>query len=283
MAGQLAAAPAVRGSVAVDGVTVAWEHWVRIGAPRVVLVHGTAAHAGWWHHVVPALQDAYDVVAVDLSGHGDSTRRETYTLDAWSRELLAVVEEVAGGRALVVGHSIGGLVAAGAAVARPEAVDGLILVDCIVTEPPADVGGPPVVRAATVFATLDEAVGRYRLMPPQPVPDVTVLNYVARGSAREVDGGWAWKVDPRIFDAVRVEELTTAIPGIGCPAVVVRGELSALVPPDAARTLASRLGRPVKQYDVLNAHHHVMIDQPAPFARVLRRALDELVVGDLAS
>lgn len=283
MSAHRSAAPVLRGRTPVDGVEVAWERWPRGGAPRVVLVHGTAAHAGWWHHVVPPLLDGYDLVAVDLSGHGDSTRRDAYSLAGWSRELLAVVDEVAGGAAVVVGHSIGGLVAAGAASDRPAAVTGLVLVDCIVTEPPGDVGGPPLVRAATVFPTLDEAVGRYRLMPPQPVPDVTVLQYVARRSAHEVDGGWAWKVDPRIFDAVRVDELTTAIPGITCPTVVVRGELSPLVPPDAARTLADRLGRPVRQYDVLNAHHHVMIDQPAPFARLLRRALDELVAEAVAS
>lgn len=277
MTEQLAVAPAVvRGSVAVDGVKVAWERWTRTGAPRVVLVHGTAAHGGWWHHVVPYLSDAYDLVALELSGHGDSTRRPSYSLDGWSRELLAVIEEVTGGTAVVVGHSIGGLVAAGAAVARPEAVTGLVLVDCLVDEPPEDVGGPPVVQAATVFPTLDDAVGRYRLMPLQPVPDVSVLTYVARHAAREVEGGWAWKLDPNIFDAVRAQPLTTAIPSVGCPTAIVRGELSQLVPPDAARTLAGRLGRPVRQYDVLNAHHHVMIDQPAPFARLLRRALDEL-------
>lgn len=278
MTEQFAVAPAVvRGSVAVDGVDVAWERWTRIGVPPVVLVHGTAAHAGWWHHVAPYLADAYDLVALDLSGHGGSTRRPSYSIEGWSRELLAVIEEVAGGSAVVVGHSIGGLVAAGAAVERPSAVTGLVLADCLVDELPDDVPGPPpVVRATTVFATLEDAVERYRLMPLQPVPDVTVLTYVARQSAREVDGGWVWKLDPAIFDAVRVSPLTTPLGSVGCPTAIVRGELSSLVPPGAARSLAARLGRPVRQYDVLNAHHHLMIDQPAPFARLLRRALDEL-------
>jgi pimeloyl-ACP methyl ester carboxylesterase len=282
MTGQLAVPPSVRGSVAVDGVEIAWERWGRVGAPSVVLVHGTAAHTGWWHHVTPALVDAYDLVAFDLSGHGDSGRRAAYSLADWSRELLAVVTEVAGTGAVVVGHSIGGLVAAGAAAMSPAVVQGLVLVDCLIDEPTPETTGPlPEVRASTVFTTLEEAVERYRLMPLQPVPDVTVLNYVAERSAHEVDGGWSWKLDPRIFDAVRVSPLTTAIGSVACPVALMRGELSALVPPDAAGSLGQRLGHPVRQYDVLNAHHHVMIDQPAPFARLLRRALDELVAEHL--
>lgn len=269
--------PEQRGAVAVGGAAIAWERWPRPGAPSVVLVHGTSAHTAWWHHTVRWLADGYDVVAVDLSGHGNSGRRSAYDLGTWSREVLGVVDEVCGGAAVLVGHSIGGLVTSGAAAARPDAVRAMVLVDCVVAEPRESPPRPSAGRGAPVFATVEEALGRYRLMPPQPVPDVRVLTYVAERSVRPVTGGWTWKADPAIFGALDTGRLTAPLADVRCPTAVVRGELSRLVPPDAAAVLAGLLGRPVHQYDVPNAYHHVMIDQGAPFGRLLRRAIDRLL------
>jgi len=269
------------GRLQVAGTDVAWERWARPGAPPVVLVHGTSAHSGWWHSVVPSLVDAYDAVALDLSGHGDSGRRERYSMAVWAREVLAVVAELCAGRALVVGHSIGGLVAAGAAARNPGAVAGLVLADSIVSPPPrpADVAVRP--RVVRVFPDRAAAVARFRLEPPQPVGDRTVLDSIAEGSLRSVPGGWSWKVDPAIWDVVATPDgLTDDLPGVRCPVVVVRGERSSLVGPDAARTLARLWERPVPQYTVPGAHHHLMVDDPGAFGDCLRSALAD--VGGLS-
>ena len=54
-----------------------------------MLVHGGAAHSGWWDHVAPLLT-WHRVVALDLTGHGDSDRREVYDMRLWAREVVAV-------------------------------------------------------------------------------------------------------------------------------------------------------------------------------------------------
>jgi pimeloyl-ACP methyl ester carboxylesterase len=267
----------VRGSTPVAGVPVAWERWPHRGAPPVVLVHGTSAHTGWWHSTVPALADGYDVVAVDLSGHGDSGRREAYSMAGWAEEVLGVVAAVCGGQALVVGHSIGGLVAAGAAVRDPAAVTGLVLVDSIVEPPPRPAEVAVRTRTPRVYPSVAAAVARFRVEPPQPVGDPAVLEHVAAGSVRAVPGGYAWKVDSRIWDVVASpDRLTEDLPGVRCPAAVVRGERSSLVADDAGAVLAALWGRPVPQYTVPRAHHHVMLDEPAAFGVRLRTALDDL-------
>ncbi|GAA4698569.1 hypothetical protein GCM10023215_41210 [Pseudonocardia yuanmonensis] len=102
-----------------------------------------------------------------------------------------------------VGHSIGGLVVAGAAVLDPAAVAATVLVDSIVVDgSPQEVPEwrPP--RATRTFADLDEVAARFRLTPPQPEADPGVLRAIAEGSVRPVPGGYAWKVDPLIFGAV---------------------------------------------------------------------------------
>ena len=74
----LASAPERR-DVGVDGGRVHYRAWGEPGRPGLVLVHGGAAHSGWWDHVAPLL-GTHRVVAPDLSGHGDSGRREGHGL-----------------------------------------------------------------------------------------------------------------------------------------------------------------------------------------------------------
>jgi pimeloyl-ACP methyl ester carboxylesterase len=264
-------------ATAPDGVPIAYRRWYgeRTGAP-LVLVHGTSAHAGWWDHVVALLPGRFDVVAVDLGGHGDSGRRPAYDLDSWSHDVLAVVHELFPGEAAVlVGHSVGGLVAAGSAVLDPAAVAATVLVDSIVTDPePGAVPEwrPP--RADRVFGSAEEVVGRFRLTPPQPEADPEVLRALALGSVRPVPGGWSWKVDPLIFAAVGRPGMSGRLPEVPGPVAVVRGELSVLVRPSAGADLAALVGRPVPQFDVPGAHHHLMVDHPAELGEHLARALD---------
>jgi pimeloyl-ACP methyl ester carboxylesterase len=260
---------------------VAWERWPG-GSPPLVLVHGTSAHTGWWHGTVPALAGRHDVVAVDLSGHGDSGRREAYSMAGWSAEVLAVAAALGLPRPVLVGHSIGGLVAAGAAARAPGAVSGLVLVDSIVEEPvrpPERPPGPTRPRGTRVFADVEEAVAAYRLAPPQEVGDPAALEYVARHSVRPVPGGVGWKVDGRVFDVVLRPGLTGALDGVRCPVAVVRGGRSALVGPGAAAALERRWGRHVPQHTVPGAGHHLVLDDVAATRAALVAALDDVLDG----
>ena len=83
------------GATTVDGASIAYRMWGDPAHRSIVLVHGGAAHSRWWDHIAPLLTSGWRVVAVDLSGHGDSDRRDRYSLDTWAREVLAVVAEAA--------------------------------------------------------------------------------------------------------------------------------------------------------------------------------------------
>src|SRR3954452_12355416 len=86
----LATAPEHR-DVEVDGTRVHYRVWGRSGAPGLVLVPGGAAPSGWWDHVAPLLS-SHRVVALDLSGHGDTGRREICDMRQWAREIVTVTE-----------------------------------------------------------------------------------------------------------------------------------------------------------------------------------------------
>lgn len=90
----------------------------------IVLVHG-AAHGAWcWHRVLPLLQArGHRVRAIDLPSHGDDpTPPEAVTLDDYTRATLAAIDR----RAILVGHSMAGVVITAAAEAAPERIAGLI-------------------------------------------------------------------------------------------------------------------------------------------------------------
>ena len=181
-------------------------------------MHGGAAHAHWWSFLAPLLADRWHSVALDLSGHGDSGRRESYSLEAWAEEVMAVAERAAfPSPPVVVGHSMGGLVAAQAALDFGESLAGAVLVDAPLKRPdPESQEGSrrPALRPPSVYPTREEAVARFRLMPAQPVSHRFLLEHVAAHSVREVPGGWTWKFDPFVFRRQRLP-VGERLPGPG--------------------------------------------------------------------
>ena len=121
----------------VNGVDLAWSERGAgpPGTPAFVLCHGFTGSAHDFALVVDDLATAAPgrrVVTVDQRGHGHSTRTgslDGYTIDQLSADLVAFVEKVGGGPVDLLGHSMGGRVALGVVLARPDLVSSLVLMD----------------------------------------------------------------------------------------------------------------------------------------------------------
>ncbi|MEA2536518.1 MAG: hypothetical protein QOF11_752 [Chloroflexota bacterium] len=96
------------------------------GAPAIVLVHGTRMSRGMWHPQLAALQGGFRVIALDLPGHGALRDRE-FDWDEAVEDIARVIDEAAGGRAVVCGLSLGGYLAIDLAARYPERVAGLVI------------------------------------------------------------------------------------------------------------------------------------------------------------
>jgi pimeloyl-ACP methyl ester carboxylesterase len=275
----LASAPQ-RAQVRVGEVGIATRVWGEPGDPGVVLVHGGAAHARWWDHLAPLLARGHRVAALDLSGHGDSGRRQRYGLEAWADEVLAVAE-AAGMREppVLVGHSMGGFVAMAAAALHGEQLGGAVIVDAPVRRPdPESQEGRHgrMFRRPKTYPDLDSAVAHFHLVPDQPPPEPYVLEHVARHSLRRVPDGWTWKFDPQVFvrrDDPSPHDFGDLLERVRCRVAVLHGELSGIVDTDVTDYMFERLGRAAPFVEIPQAHHHLLLDQPLAFVAALRALL----------
>jgi pimeloyl-ACP methyl ester carboxylesterase len=112
-----------------DGIRVSFQEG-GTGLPELVFVHGWSCSGDYWLHQLRHFSARHRVVAVDLAGHGDSgTGRPRWTIEAFGRDVAAVVDHLRLEEAILVGHSMGGDVVAAAATALDERVSGVVWVD----------------------------------------------------------------------------------------------------------------------------------------------------------
>ena len=268
-------APVERGEAEVDGVAIRYRAWGERGGDGLVLVHGGAAHGRWWDHVAPLLAaGGTRVVAPDLSGHGDSGRRASYGLASWADEVLATADAAGAGEApVVIGHSMGGMVALTAALRFGTQLGGVMAIDTPVRDHAPEEVAAREQRAfgpLRTYPTREAAISHFRTVPPQPDDLPYVRAHIASTSVRAVDGGWAWKFDPRVFG--RIGLTPGQLDRVPCRVAHFRAE-HGLVPAAMGEMIFDRMGRVVPVVEIPAAGHHVMIDQPLALVTALRTIL----------
>jgi pimeloyl-ACP methyl ester carboxylesterase len=99
-------------------------------ATPVLLMHGITVSGRTWDWFVPKLAERYRVLTLDFRGHGKSSHAPgDYQPQAYVTDAIAVLEELADGPAIVVGHSLGGMTGAALMQQRPDLVRAAVLED----------------------------------------------------------------------------------------------------------------------------------------------------------
>jgi pimeloyl-ACP methyl ester carboxylesterase len=263
----------------------------RPGRPPIVAVHGLGGSALNWLRIGPALADRTRVVALDLPGFGLTFPRGRSGSVASNTDVLdAFIATVAGGRAVLVANSMGGLISMRQASRRPETVAGLALLDPVLPRPKAGTLDRQVVAMFLLYLTpwlgpKFLASRRAQLSPRQSVLDTLALccvdpaavpaefidPAVTQAERRYVagDGFTPSQLDAAFLQAarslMRAGARRTAyaemMRRITAPVMLLHGEKDRLVPVAAARATAAAL--PAWTYhEYANVGHVPMIEIP---------------------
>jgi pimeloyl-ACP methyl ester carboxylesterase len=268
------AIPAQEKTVEVEGTPIVYRGW-NLGAvdlPGLILVHGFRAHARWWDHIAPSLTERHRVVAINLSGMGESGRRAAYSRAQHGREVMAVAADCGFDPVTLVAHSYGAMGCIMAAIADPARVRRLLIIDSALPTA-ADVGHQIPVPPKRLYSTREAAVERFRLLPPGEWPIREVMDYIAHHSVMETDEGWTWKFDQDAATTMNIEPYRDALFGVTVPTDVIYGAETEIMNAER-RAMVNEIAPSCGPHIVIPcAHHHIMIEQPIALVAAIKALL----------
>jgi pimeloyl-ACP methyl ester carboxylesterase len=261
------------------------EHGDPAGRP-IVLLHGITLSALTWHYQLLDLTDRYRLLAVDLRGHGSSVAgADEWHLDRLATDLAELFDHLDLRDAVLVGHSMGGMVALRFALDHratfADRVAGLVLMST---------SAGPVVRLAAYQALTDAITppARYALSLGDRIPgglfganDLSYLIFrlgMGRDPAPEhvelnrlMTAGTPVTVWSELIAHVAGFDVRDRLGEIDVPALVLVGTRDLLTPPASARQLVAGLpqAKPLVAYP--GAGHMLMLERRAEVAEELAR------------
>jgi pimeloyl-ACP methyl ester carboxylesterase len=275
-------APADRHAV-VDGMRLHYLDW---GNPRgrpLLFLHGGRLNAHTWDPVCLALRAQCHCLALDLRGHGDSEWSPgiDYRIESHVQDLDGLIVQLGLRAPVLIGQSLGGLVALTLASRVARRIAGVVAVDVSPQVNPRGTGRITSFVADPGPGTVEEFVSRALAASPNRHPEL--LRHSLRHNLRQLpEGGYTWKYDHRrlapeyveiVFGGLRaLSELTDEI---ACPVLVARGgESDVLDEAEAARFAAALPHGSWTQ--VAGAGHNVQSDNPGGLAEAIRGFLVEI-------
>ncbi len=266
--------------VEVEGAKIHYLAWGDTKNPGLFFIHGFSANAHWWDFIAPAFTEDYCVVAIDLSGSGDSDHRETYSQEMYANEIKTVCDDMGWESADFIAHSMGGSISLNATSIYPEIFKSLYLLDSIVILPPDKVrnysSNRSMIRADFIYEDEASAIESFRLIPPQPCRNEFLLNHIAINSYKQTEEGWLLKSDGKMMKTYQSKDLTDTLMAIQCPIYIVYGLMSQIFTQEILDyTVYVGNIPPERVIGVPGTMHHLFVDDPLSVIQELKKLLGD--------
>ncbi|BAE52245.1 alpha/beta fold hydrolase [Paramagnetospirillum magneticum] len=239
-------------------------HGAPHGVPLLIL-HGLLGSARNWGAVVKTLGETRRVLALDLPNHGASPWTEIMDYPFMARELAAVIDHL-GGRAAVMGHSMGGKAAMTLALTRPDMVERLVVVD-IAPVSYSHTFAPYIKAMRGVPLAEISSRGEVEAALAAAIPDKGVRAFLMQNLEGGA-GGYRWRPNLAVLGAHMDDILAfPPFPDGACyegPTLFVAGETSDYIRPAHEDVIAQFFPR-AETVEVPGAGHWVHADNPSGF------------------
>ena len=246
----------------------------------ILLVHGTGAHKKWWDPIAPLINANCSVIAPDLPGMGESEHRSEYSFEAFGEAIIAMLNHEKAmeknKQVYLIGHSLGGHLAGYIASEMPDFPAGLIMIDSPIRPPTYDYdkhqsAGP--LRRIKYYPDKISIIEIFRLMPPQDCENGWYLRYIAEHSVFDVEEGWRWRFDDKLFASLR--RLHNYEFKFQCPALFIAGGKSLLLESKIMKYIREAFKDSMTVEVIENAAHHVPLDSPLELVSLINNYLQE--------
>jgi len=255
------------GNCATNGINI---HYTRTGAsqPPLILLHGLTANGACWTALAHAMQAEYDVIMPDARGHGKSSVPDYgYRYEDLANDVVGLIEALRLPPPILIGHSMGGLIAAVVASRNPKLLRGLILADPTFLSPKVqrEIRDSDVADQHRRYLTmsLDDVVAEARSRHPDRSLDTIEL--IARARLQTSMGAFDVLTPPN-------PNYMQVVSAIEIPGLLVIGGSAGVVSPEVAADL-QRLNPRLQVEQIPEVGHGLHYDQPERFAAVVKSFL----------
>lgn len=238
--------------------------------PTLIFLHGLLGSSSNWHSVARKLEARFHIVVPDLRNHGRSPHIESMDYPAMGHDLMRFIDDQGLDSSLLVGHSMGGKVAMWLALAQPELVSGLVVVDI------APVNYPN--RFQSIFAALcridtknlESRAQADRMLAPD-IGEPGLRQFLLQNLERR-DGVWRWRNNLAVLS--REIDTIAGFPGLlqrnsyPGPVLFIRGGASDYLKAEFQPRIRSLFPR-ARFRVIADAGHWVYAEQPEAFCVAL--------------
>jgi len=252
-------------TITVAGANIAYQVHGPDGAPVLLLGHGLLFDHRMWAPLIPELAQRYRLLVVEVRGHGSSKLSETsaFTLEDLAADWRAILDAEGVARVTLVGLSMGGMTALRFALAWPERVEALALLDTSAQPEPLWK-----VLKYRSLVTVWQRVGSNRLIAAL-VGQVLFGRTTRRNQPGlvgkelgQIFGKRAEDLAPAIQSVIGRGDLSQRLDTIMRPTLVIVGDEDAACPPKCSRLIAERiLG--AKLVELPRCGHMSTLESPA--------------------
>lgn len=249
-----------------DGVKLAYLE-AGSGEAAIVFIHGWTCNRGHWRNQVAEFSVEHQVVALDLRGHGDSDKPDQdYDIAGFADDVDWLISELGLTRPIVVGHSMGGVIAAHLARTHPEATRGIVLVDA-----------PIVPLAPALKPVADGAVAGLQGPAYQQVAEDFLREFMFNDAS-----------DPKLREEIVQSSLRTPQRVMRSAVASIFTQQEALGGPLSMPSLFVRAATQYATEDEIRAHlpgievaevdcaHFIQLEKPGEFNALLSRFLEKV-------